>query len=134
MDSMKAAKGLGKQITYKFGYTNLTFDLWLILHKISCNSSYAHRKNYIEPLNRAFGEHFENLDEYKHEANFKRCLRQLTLDNVREAIIRANKMMAKNAENGYHQIEYKGYKYYRENPSLAIHEIIEKIMRDCELL
>lgn len=78
MDSMKAAKGLGKQITYKFGYTNLTFDLWLILHKISCNSSYAHRKNYIEPLNRAFGEHFENLDEYKHEANFKRCLRQLT--------------------------------------------------------
>lgn len=44
MDNMKAAANLGKQISYKFGYTNLTFDLWIILHKAACNSSKAHRK------------------------------------------------------------------------------------------
>lgn len=27
MDNMKAASNIGKQITYKFRYTNLTFDL-----------------------------------------------------------------------------------------------------------
>lgn len=34
MDNMKAASNIGKQITYKFRYTNLTFDLWIILHTI----------------------------------------------------------------------------------------------------
>lgn len=38
MDNMKAAKNVGKQITYKFGYTNLTFDLWIILHKVDCDN------------------------------------------------------------------------------------------------
>lgn len=31
------------------------------------------------------------------------------------------------------QHQYKGYKYYKENPSLAIWEAIEKILKDCEL-
>ena len=134
MDNMKAAKEVGKQIVYKFGYSNLTFDLWIILHKSNCNGAYAHRKNYITPLNRAYGEQFENMDEYKHEANFKRCLKQLTLENVKEAVNRAKIIMARNEENGYTLHQYKGYSYYKENPSMAIHEIIEKILRDCELL
>lgn len=123
-----------KQISYKFGYTNLTFDLWIILHKVACNASQTHRKNYINPLNRSYGEKFENMDEYKHEDNFKRCLEQLSIDNVRDAIDRANKIMTRNRENGYLLYEYKGYKYYKENPSLTINEIIEKILKDCELI
>ncbi len=47
MDNMKRAKELGKQINYKFGYSNLTFDLWIILHKEDCNRSVSHRRNYI---------------------------------------------------------------------------------------
>lgn len=31
------------------------------------------------------------------------------------------------------QYQYKGYKYYKENPSLAIWEAIEKILKDCGL-
>ena len=72
MDNIKSASNLGKQITYKFGYTNMTFDLWIILHKADYNSSQAHRKNYINPLNQAYSNKFENMDEYKHENNFKR--------------------------------------------------------------
>lgn len=29
--------------------------------------------------------------------------------------------------------QYKGYKYYRENPALSIWESIEKILKDCNL-
>ncbi|MGN0244203.1 MAG: RloB domain-containing protein [Lachnospiraceae bacterium] len=134
MDKMKAASNLGKQLSYKFGYTNLTFDLWVILHKAACNGAQAHRKNYINSLNQVYGEKFENMDEYKHEDNFKRCLGQLSLDNVRNAIDRANKIMVRNQENGYRLYEYKGYKYYKENPSLTINVIIEKILKDCELM
>lgn len=134
MDNMKAAKEVGKQITYKFGYTNLTFDLWIILHKADCNASYTHRKNYITPLNRAYGEQFEYMKEYKHEDNFKRCLGKLELSNVIEDVNRAKRIMVRNEENGYKLLQYKGYKYYKENPSMAIHEIIGKILKDCELI
>lgn len=44
------------------------------------------------------------------------------------------KIMLRNNENGYKLCEYKGYKYYRENPSLAVWESIEKILKDCELV
>lgn len=134
MDNMKAAKDIGKQISYKFGYTNLTFDLWIILHKVDCNSAIAHRKNYIIPLNRAYNEQFEDMKEYKHEDNFKRCLGKLDLSNVIDAVNRARKIMQRNQENGYVLQQYKGYKYYMENPSLAIYEIIEKILKDCGLV
>ena len=70
LDNMKAAEQI-KQVKYKSGYSNLTFDLWIILHMIDCNTFFAHRKNYITPINKAFGEKFENMDEYKKELGLK---------------------------------------------------------------
>ena len=133
MDNMKATKGLGKQISYQFGYSNLTFDLWIILHKAECNGAIAHRKNYLAPLNRAYDEHFENMDEYKHEANFKRCLGKLELTNVIDAVKRAKTIMQRNQDRGYVLQQYKGYKYYKENPSLAVWEVVDNILKDCGL-
>ena len=133
MDRMKQASSV-KQITYKFGYSNFTFDLWIILHMADCNGYISYRDNYIKPLNRAYGESFESMDEYKHEDNFKRCLAKLQLSNVIDAVNRAKAIMQRNKENGYILHQYKGYKYYKENPSLAIWEAIEKILKDCELI
>lgn len=133
MDNMKLAKELGKQINYKFGYTNLTFDLWIVLHNSNCNGSLTHRRLYLQHINRAYNESFENMDEFKHENNFKRVLGQLALQNVRDAIERAKQIMQRNSENGYVLQEYKGYRYYRENPSLAIWEVIERVLVECGL-
>lgn len=134
MDNMKKAEKLGKQIKYKSGYSNFTFDLWIILHMVNCNASFGHRKQYIIPINRAFGEKFESMDEYKKEDNFKRCLHKMNLSNVINAVERARKIMQWNKENGYVLHQYKGYPYYKENPSLAVWEAIEKILNDCKLL
>lgn len=134
MDRMKEAKSLGKQINYRFGYSNLTFDLWIALHMSDCNGSICHRNCYLASLNRAYSENFENMDEYKHEANFKRCLGKLELSNVIDSVNRAKTIMQNNKNNGYTLHQYKGYKYYNENPSLAIWEIIEKIFKDCALI
>jgi hypothetical protein len=128
IDNMRSASNIGKQITYKFGYSNFTFDLWIILHKADCNGSQSNRKNYLGYLNRAYGESFESMDEYKHEDNFKRCLRQLDINNVIQAVTRAKNIMERNKENVYVLQNYKGYTYYKENPSLAIWEIVEKIL------
>lgn len=132
IDRMKQASS-DKQIVYKFGYSNLTFDLWIMLHMTDCNGSISHRRNYITLLNRACNENFENMDEYKHEDNFKRCLGKLQLSNVIAAVNRAKAIMQRNGENGYTLHEYRGYKYYKENPSLAIWEAIAKILKDCGL-
>ena len=74
------------------------------------------------------------MDEYKREDNFKGCLNQLTLEDVIRAIERSERIMVRNAENGYILHKYKGFKYYKENPSLAVWEAIKKIMQDCKLI
>lgn len=44
------------------------------------------RKQYLGPINKAFGEKFESMDEFKKEENFQRCLRKMDLSNVISAI------------------------------------------------
>ena len=134
MDRMKQAMSIGQQIKYKFGYSNFAFDLWIVLHKIDCNRALPHRRGYLAYINRAFGKNFESMDEYKREDNFKGCLNQLTLEDVIRAIERSERIMVRNAENGYILHNYKGFKYYKENPSLAVWEAIKKIMQDCKLI
>ncbi len=134
LDRMKAAQNFGKDIKYQLGYSNFTFELWIIVHKTDCNGALTHRRQYLIPLNQAYDQQFESLDQYKHKDNFNRILDQLNLDNVRNAIQRSKTIMQRNQEVGYILHQYKNYKYYKENPALSIWESIEKILRECRLL
>ena len=134
MDNLEKVSSIGKQIEYKFGYSNFTFDLWIILHKSDYNSSCSHRRLYIKGINKAYKEKFEDMHEYKHEANFKRILNKLELEDVIIAINRAKSIMENNRKNGYKLHEYKGYEYYKENPSLMVWEPIEKILKKCGII
>lgn len=89
------------------------------------------KKFVLAPINQAFGERFENLDQYKHEDEFKRCLGKLSLDDVHEAIKRADVIMANNQRDGNTLLQYKGYTYYRDNPALSIHEAVRKMFEEC---
>lgn len=131
LDKLKKSKELGKQITYNLGYSNLTFELWMILHKSDCNCSYTNRLQYLKPLNSAYNEKFKDLDDYKKETNFKRILNKVTLDDVKDAIKRSRNIMDNNARKGYKMQTYKDYKYYKENPSLSIWESVNKILNEC---
>lgn len=42
--------------------------------------------------------------------------------------------MQSNQANGYQLQRYKGYSFYRENPSLMVWEVVEKILKDCNLI
>jgi len=134
LSRMKSAEKIGKNIKYNLGYSNFTFELWIILHKADCIGSLTHRRQYILPLNKAYSEQFDDLDQYKHEGNFKRILAKLTLDDVGQAVRRSKAIMQTNKENGYSFCQTKGYRYYVENPSLSIWGIVERIMTECGLL
>jgi len=134
LDRMKSAEKIGKSIKYNLGYSNFAFELWIVLHKADCNGSLIHRRQYLPSINRAYAEQFESLDQYKHEDNFKRILGKLMLDDVVQAVRRSKTIMQTNQENGFVLCQYKGYKYYVENPSLSIWRIVEIIMDECGLL
>ncbi|MEC0144335.1 hypothetical protein [Paenibacillus alginolyticus] len=104
-----------------------------MIHKIDC-SFLAHRDHYLRHINRAFGEEFTELDTYKQRSNFQRVLGKISLDDVKAAIRRAKSIMQRNEENGLRLLEHKGFKYYTDNPSLTIHESVERILKDCGLM
>ena len=89
-----------KKIKYQLGYSNFTFELWMILHKKDCFGPFNSRKQYLAPIQQAFGEKFENLDHYKQESAFKRCLEKLSLNDVKDALRRADKIAEQNVKDG----------------------------------
>lgn len=120
-----------KSIEYRLGYTNLTFELWMILHKKDCNGSLSDKSKYLNHINLAFNEHFNTLKSYKEEKNFIRCLSKLSLSDVQNAVKRAEKITQINKEIGNTLKNYKGFRYYQDNPSLSIHEIVDEILKEC---
>lgn len=131
---LKKAKGLGKSIIYKWAYSNLSFDLWMVLHKQNCNAEFNDVGKYLSHINRAFDEHFESMREYKEEANFKRCLGKLTFPEVLVALSRAKAIIQRNERDGYQLTQFKGYSYYIHNPSIDLWKPIEAILSDCGIL
>lgn len=73
LERMKMAQNIGKSITYHLGYSNFTFELWMILHKADCNGSLNHRGQYLTPLNKAYNEKFSCPHVYSGQdfQNFK---------------------------------------------------------------
>jgi len=134
LSDMNEAEGLGREVKYASGYSNFAFELWILLHATDSFGGLAHRSQYLKPINRVYGENLENLDQFKHERNLKRVLGKISLQNVKDAIIRAKAIQNRNKENGYKLREYKGFTYYKENPSLAIWESVEKILHTCGII
>lgn len=126
---MKEAKDQ-KNIIYTLGYSNFTFELWIVLHKKDCNGALNDRSQYLAHINQAFGEDFENLDHYKEEDNFKRCLGKLSLNDVMKALNRADTIEKKNKTMNK-EIRYKNYSYFKDNPALSIHSIVREIFFEC---
>ena len=133
MDRMREAENLGKTIKYQFGYSNFTFDLWIVLHKADCNGMLTDRSKYLEKINSAYSEKFETMGKYKTRDNFAGCLAKLTLDDVCNAVKRSEKIMRSNKEL-YNLMSYKKFSYYRENPSLEVGTIIGSILRECSVM
>ncbi len=124
----------GREFKYTLGYSNFTFELWMVLHKQICNGILTNRTQYLPHINKAYSESFENLDQYKHENHFKRCLSRLSLNHVRAAIARAKSLMQIKISNGEQQEQYKGFQYYKENPALTVWESVAAILDECEIL
>lgn len=130
---MRKAERLGRAIVYENGYSNLTFELWLILHKMDCNCV-NNKSNYLNLINKAFNVNSSGLTEYKEEKFFKdKVLSKITLDDVKNAVKRADEIMKQNKQNNFSQ-SFKKYSWYKDNPATELGNIIGKILKQCGLI
>lgn len=88
---MKEVSKINNSLKYKLGYSNFTFELWIILHKKDLKGPLTDKKQYLKYINEIFDEDFKSLDEYKEEKNFKRVVEQITLEDIINAIKRVEK-------------------------------------------
>lgn len=133
LDELKNVNKINKNIIYKLGYSNFSFDLWIILHKEQQKRSIPHRKQYVNGINKAYKENFQFIDDYKEEKNFKKkILQKIKIEDVITAVNNGNeirKVNNQNFKNNYRK--YGKFEYYTENPDLTINECIEKILKEC---
>jgi len=135
LKDLKNVKKINKNIEYKLGYSNFSFDLWMILHKKQQTNAVSHRKQYITGINKAYNENFQFIDDYKEEKNFKKILSKITLKDVVNAVKNGNeirKINEQNSRNNYKK--YGKFEYYTENPDMTINECVEQILEECEAI
>lgn len=92
------------------------------------------RKAYLAPINRWFHRDFADLDEFKREQAFREILDEfVTLDSIKQAIRRAEKIMEQNGKEGKASENYRGFTFYHDNPDVSVHEVVRLIFEVCEV-
>jgi hypothetical protein len=113
---------LKNEIEYEIGYSNQSFDLWIIMHKKKLTSPITKNSDYLEHINKAYNTNFESFDKYKQEDNFKKqILSKISLKDVFAAIKSAKEIRENNEKNSKKLEEFNGFKYYPDNPDLTVH-------------
>ena len=107
-------------------FSNLNFDLWLLLHRQDFSSTVSNNKAYIKHVREAF-----NLGK---EADIKNkdvietsILPQISLSCVKDAVKRASKIREHKLKSDIKKVENV---VYYNNPDLSIHDFIKKVFED----
>lgn len=121
-------------ITYELGYSNYTFELWMLLHVTDMGHAVSHRKSYLASINKWFHRNYSDIAEFKRKDEFKNILDEfVTLDSIKLAISRAEKIVKDNGESGKVKETYKGFTFYRDNPDISVHEVVQMIFEVCKV-
>lgn len=119
-------------LTYQLGYSNYTFELWILLHVADFTSPVPSRTSYLNPINRYFSRNFLSLNDFKEESEFQRILDEyITLDSVFQAIERAKGIVEHNREQGKVSEKYKKVQFYHDNPDTTVHDVVQLIFEVC---
>ncbi len=106
-------------------YSSVNFDLWLILHKEDYNKSVTRNDAYIIDVRRVF--QLKSTDDIKNVEIIKRILGQITLEDVKSAIRRAETIRKGKAKADSTKI---GNTIIYSNPDFSVHEFIKSVLED----
>ena len=106
-------------------YSSVNFDLWLILHKEDFRRSVTRNDAYISDVRRVFG--LSPTDNIKKENIIKKILGQITLEDVKDAIQRADDIRKRKDQGDSTKI---GGTTIYSNPDFSIHEFLKVVLKD----
>ena len=132
LDQLEEIKTWDK-FDYRIGYSNYAFELWMLLHKTDQDLRVDHRKQYFWDINKLYGTKYNSLKRYKSEAEFKKVLRQIALEDVYRAIKNAEKLRQRHMDRKHTMLEYNGFAYFADNPDVTVHECVKRILKDCQV-
>lgn len=119
-------------ISYCLGYSNYTFELWMLLHIADMTSSVVNRAAYLQPINYYFHRNYSSLNEFKNADEFQKILDGfITLDTVFDAVRRAGQIVDNNVKQSKKKITYRGVTFFQDNPDVTVHEIVQMILDVC---
>jgi hypothetical protein len=121
-------------VVYKLGYSNYTFELWMLLHVADMTHSVQDRHSYLAPVNRWFHRHYTNMDEFKSHDEFQNILNEfVTLDSIQKAISRAERIVQNNEDDKKTKKTYNGVTFFQDNPDVSVHQVVQMIFEVCEV-
>lgn len=119
-------------LTYQLGYSNYTFELWILLHAVNFTSPVPNRTAYLHPINSAFSCNFVSLNEFKEESVFQKILdKYITLDSVFQAVERAKTIAEHNRDQEKKYDEHKKVKFFHDNPDTTVNDVVQLIFEIC---
>lgn len=133
LSRMRAAEAAFPHVTCELAYTNYTFELWILLHKVDMRLPVRGREAYLPLINSAFHERFQGQGQYKREKGFSRILRQLRLEDVMRAVERAEEIEERN-ELTQTPTSFAGYSYFPSNPALNVGAVVRDILEESGIL
>lgn len=120
----KSSRENGKNVYH--AYSNVNIDLWFILHKEYFNRPVASNDAYVADVRRIYG--LSREADIKEKANIDRILRQITLDDVKYAIRRAEQIRAGKLKSDCFMV---GNVICYGNPDFSLHEFLKVVLRNC---
>ncbi len=106
-------------------FSNVNFDLWLILHKEDFSRPVLRNNAYVADLRRIYG--LESTEDIKSESAIKKILSQISLEDVKNAISRADNIREGKIDDDKMFI---GSTVYYSNPDFSIHEFLKVVFID----
>lgn len=131
IDDMRTAED-DYGVTYKLGYSNYTFELWMLLHVRDMKHTVSNRYAYLKWINESFNRKYKDIGEYKQADNFKKILEEyVTLESVFQAIRRAEDIVEANEKEKKPIENYKGVVFCHDNPDVNVHDVVKLIFDIC---
>lgn len=111
------------------GYSNVNFDLWLILHKKYYSACVSNNSGYHSTIRTLYK--LPKFADIKNQEIIEEMVSQITLDDVIEAIANCKKIEEDKKLTG---TLYSGLLGHYEQPYIKLHEFVEKVLKDVGII
>lgn len=110
-------------------YTNLNFDLWLLLHKKQFKKSVIGNDSYVDEIRKEYK--LDPTANIKSEDNISKILEQIEISDINMAIKNAKEIMNMKLESDRVYVK-RNFSYYL-NPSMSIQEFLDELFIELEI-